>query len=72
MGRSDEGREMIVAAIGDDADTGWTLDALRHIETMQVADSQILSRPMAPLTADVRITGTAQGSGGTTWWSSRT
>ncbi|HEV8195582.1 MAG TPA: M14 family zinc carboxypeptidase [Gemmatimonadales bacterium] len=46
-------------------DTGWTLDALRHIETTQVADSQVLNKPMAPLTGNAKITGTVKGTGST-------
>jgi hypothetical protein len=47
-------------------DTGWTLDALRHVETVAVADSTILSRPMTLLAADASVSGSATGSG-TTW-----
>src|SRR5436190_10448010 len=46
-------------------DTGWTLDALRHIETIKVADSTILSRPMQPLTADASVKGSITGTGTT-------
>jgi Zinc carboxypeptidase len=44
-------------------DTGWTLDALRHVETIKVADSTILSRPMQLLAEDAKVKGTASGSG---------
>ncbi len=43
-------------------DTGWTLDELRHVETIKVADSSIFSRPMQLLTADAVVTGTVGGS----------
>ncbi len=46
-------------------DTGWTLDELRHVETIKVADSSILSRPMTLLGEDVRVTGSVTGSGPT-------
>lgn len=46
-------------------DTGWTLDALRHIETIKVADSTILTRPMQLLAEDAKVRGTATGTGTT-------
>ena len=46
-------------------DTGWTLDALRHVETIKVSDSTILTRPMQLLSEDARVTGTVSGSGPT-------
>ncbi len=46
-------------------DTGWTLDALRHVETIKVADSTILTRPMQPLTADATVKGSISGTGTT-------
>jgi len=46
-------------------DTGWTLDAQRHLTTIAVRDSSILARPMTLLTADARVEGTIAGSGGT-------
>ena len=46
-------------------DTGWTLDALRHVETLKVADSSILTRPMQLLTADASVRGNISGSGST-------
>jgi hypothetical protein len=46
-------------------DTGWTLDALRHVETVTVADSSVLSQPMTLLAADASVTGTVAGSGTT-------
>jgi hypothetical protein len=45
-------------------DTGWTLDALRHVETIAVADSGILARPMTALAADAAVSGAVTGSGG--------
>jgi hypothetical protein len=44
-------------------DTGWTLDALRHVETIKVADSTIFSRPMQMLTADASVHGTVPATG---------
>jgi hypothetical protein len=44
-------------------DTGWPLDALRHLTVHTVADSAVLTRPMTPLTADARVTGTTAGEG---------
>jgi hypothetical protein len=45
-------------------DTGWTLDELRHVQTLKIADSTILTRPMQLLTTDARVEGTlADGSG---------
>ncbi|HEV8599280.1 MAG TPA: M14 family zinc carboxypeptidase [Gemmatimonadales bacterium] len=44
-------------------DTGWTLDALRHIETVAVRDSAVLGKPMALLASDARVEGTLSGSG---------
>jgi hypothetical protein len=46
-------------------DTGWTLDALRHVETVTVADSAVLAQPMTLLTADATVVGTVSGSGTT-------
>ena len=44
-------------------DTGWTLDALRHVETIKAADSSILTRPMQLLASDASVKGTvATGS----------
>ena len=45
-------------------DTGWTLDELRHVQTLKIADSTILTKPMQLLTADARVEGiVADGSG---------
>ncbi|HVF40168.1 MAG TPA: hypothetical protein VM939_09730, partial [Gemmatimonadaceae bacterium] len=46
-------------------DTGWTLDALRHIETVKVADSSILRHPMQLLTTNASVVGTTTGNGNT-------
>jgi hypothetical protein len=46
-------------------DTGWTLDALRHVETVSVADSAVLTEPMTPLTSDAAVAGSVSGSGST-------
>jgi hypothetical protein len=45
-------------------DTGWTLDALRHVETVAVADSAVLGRPMTALAVDAAVTGDVAGTGG--------
>ena len=44
-------------------DTGWTLDALRHVETIKVGDSSIFSKPMQMLTANASVRGTVPSSG---------
>lgn len=44
-------------------DTGWTLDELRGVETLKVADSAVFAAPMQLLTSDVAVTGTESGSG---------
>jgi hypothetical protein len=44
-------------------DTGWPLDALRHLTVHTVADSSVLARPMAALAADARVAGTVAGEG---------
>jgi len=44
-------------------DTGWTLDALRHVETIKATDSTILGRPMQLLAADATVKGSRTGSG---------
>ena len=46
-------------------DTGWTLDALRHVETIKVADSTIFTRPMQLLTQDATVAGSTPASGST-------
>lgn len=44
-------------------DTGWTLDELRHVRTLAIADSSVLSKPMTMLTTDASVTGTVAGTG---------
>jgi hypothetical protein len=45
-------------------DTGWTLDELRHVQTLKISDSTILSKPMQMLTTDAHVEGNvASGSG---------
>lgn len=44
-------------------DTGWTIDELRHVQTLKIADPAVLSAPMTPLTADAAVAGTITGSG---------
>ena len=46
-------------------DTGWTLDALRHVETLKATDSAILKQPMQLLTTDASVRGSISGSGNT-------
>ncbi|MDQ6718098.1 MAG: hypothetical protein M3Z17_07090 [Gemmatimonadota bacterium] len=45
-------------------DTGWTLDELRHVTTLKISDSTILSKPMQLLTSDVHVEGDISGGGG--------
>jgi hypothetical protein len=44
-------------------DTGWTLDELRHVQTLKVADSTILTRPMTLVTTDASVRGNVPASG---------
>jgi hypothetical protein len=45
-------------------DTGWTLDELRHVTTLKIADSTVLTKPMTLLDGDAHVEGTvADGSG---------
>ena len=44
-------------------DTGWTIDELRHVQTLKIADPAVLSGPMTPLTADATIAGSIAGNG---------
>ena len=44
-------------------DTGWTLDELRHVKTIKVADSSILTKPMQPLVSDASVRGSVPASG---------
>ncbi|HEY8713211.1 MAG TPA: M14 family zinc carboxypeptidase, partial [Thermoanaerobaculia bacterium] len=45
-------------------DTGWTLDELRHVQTLKISDSTILSRPMQMLTADAHVEGDVSARAG--------
>ncbi len=45
-------------------DTGWTLDELRHVQTLKISDSTILAKPMQPLTSDARVEGSVAGGSG--------
>ncbi|MEO7218259.1 MAG: M14 family zinc carboxypeptidase, partial [Gemmatimonadaceae bacterium] len=44
-------------------DTGWTLDLLRGVETLKIADSSVFTRPMRMLTSDAVVPGTTSGTG---------
>ena len=44
-------------------DTGWTLDALRHVETIKVQDSTIFGKPMQMLTGDASVRGSVPATG---------
>jgi hypothetical protein len=46
-------------------DTGWTMDLLRHVITLKVADPAILSSAMTPVTTDVSVAGRIAGTGTT-------
>jgi hypothetical protein len=46
-------------------DTGWTLDELRHVTTLKISDSTILSKPMQLLTSDARVEGDVSTAAGT-------
>jgi hypothetical protein len=46
-------------------DTGWTMDLLRHVTTLKIADSSVFTRPMKLMSADAVVTGTVAGAGGT-------
>jgi hypothetical protein len=45
-------------------DTGWTLDELRHVQTLKISDSTILSKPMQMLTADAHVDGNVSSGSG--------
>ena len=45
-------------------DTGWTLDELRHVQTLKIADPAVLGAPMTMLTSDAAVRGTVAGTGG--------
>jgi hypothetical protein len=44
-------------------DTGWTLDELRHVQTLKIADPAVLSAPMTMLTGDASVRGAVAGTG---------
>ncbi len=44
-------------------DTGWTMDELRHVETLKVVDSTVLAAPMRLLEQDVTVEGVVRGAG---------
>ena len=44
-------------------DTGWTLDALRHVVTLKVTDSAIVRRPMRIMTGNASVRGTVPSIG---------
>jgi hypothetical protein len=44
-------------------DTGWTLDALRHVETIAVQDSAVLSKPLTLLNEAPAVAGKVNGNG---------
>ena len=46
-------------------DTGWTLDELRHVQTLKISDSTILSKPMQMLTTDAHVEGNVASGPGT-------
>ena len=46
-------------------DTGWTMDLLRHVTTLKIADSSVFTRPMKLMTTDAVVNGTVAGSGST-------
>jgi hypothetical protein len=46
-------------------DTGWTMPLMRNIVVHEIKDKSLLSATMKPLTADVVLPGTINGSGST-------
>jgi len=44
-------------------DTGWTLDELRHVQTIKVQDSSIFSKPMQMLNGDASVRGSVPATG---------
>jgi hypothetical protein len=46
-------------------DTGWSLDQLRQVTALTIADSSVLTKPMRMLDADVTVGGSVAGSGST-------
>src|SRR5438874_274182 len=43
-------------------DTGWTLGALRNVNTIRVTDKAVLQTPMTLLTRDARVTGSVSST----------
>ena len=46
-------------------DTGWTMDLLRHVTTLKIADPAILAKPMRLMSSDAVVVGTVAGAGTT-------
>lgn len=46
-------------------DTGWTIDELRGVSVLKIADAAILSLGMTKLTAEAKVDGVVQGGGAT-------
>ncbi|MGH9424060.1 MAG: M14 family zinc carboxypeptidase, partial [Thermoanaerobaculia bacterium] len=44
-------------------DTGWTLDVLRHVETIKVTDSAIFTKPMQLMTGPASVRGNVATAG---------
>ncbi|MDQ6633788.1 MAG: hypothetical protein M3Z10_03410 [Gemmatimonadota bacterium] len=44
-------------------DTGWTLDELRHVQTLKITDRAVLDAPMTALTSDASVRGAMAGAG---------
>ena len=44
-------------------DTGWTIDELRHVQTLKITDPAVLSAPMSPLRGDATVAGAITGAG---------
>jgi hypothetical protein len=44
-------------------DTGWTLDELRHVQTLKIADPAVLSAPMTMLAGDASVRGALAAGG---------
>jgi hypothetical protein len=44
-------------------DTGWTLDVLRHVATIKVADSSIFTKPMQLMTGPASVRGNVAATG---------
>ena len=46
-------------------DTGWTMQLMRNVKVVPVIDKMVLDSPMSLLTADAKVPGTIDGTGGT-------